>query len=242
MDRWRGVANLACREAVVVQRRGSRSTRDGAWLLAPGAGMVRWESRTPRPVKVAKQRGVRREIMVLPTKGRTNSLTVPETKGPRVSLFSEWQRMRRFVLLPFVILDSTTELSLVPRRDGDPAGHRRLRVVWPKTRNYAWVDEQELVVEVDTGRIVRSIAVSGPKGERREEFEVTAWQRVGALKLPTRFESKAGNSVSFAELRAGVALPDDVWRRDRKLIDELRVAAPVLPTSRKTGGYPPRAG
>lgn len=211
---FREIHNLAFQETTTTARRGAVATRHGLWLLAPTENRARFEAEGENTLG--------REIMVLDTPSRKNLLTVPERPGPGVSLWSEWHRVRRHVFLPFVILDPDVGLALIPNEKGDPATVQRLRVTWPKTRNYAYVDDHELVAEIDTGRLVRAIAISGTRGQYRVTYKVSRWIRVGPMRLPTAFELEDGrvssSSMFFTDMRLDVVVPKDAWSRPKKLI------------------------
>ena len=175
--------------------------------------------------------------MVMAPPNRTNLLTVPNQQ-PRVSLWGSWQIVRRQVLLPLEILDPKAKLFILPPKKSDGTALARLRVVWPKTRNYAYVDEHELVVEVDTGRIVKAIQVTGTKGQNRAVYHIRSWAKAGALRLPARFDLKSvnvrGGSLAVSDLRVDVTTPKDVWSREKKLIATL-VAKPSPEREAKKG-------
>ena len=210
--------------------RGRSASNESLWILAPKAHRARWElpaamAEAPQP----RARGVRREIMVLDTKAksRRNLVTVPDVQRPRMSLWARWHAVRRFVFLPFVILDAGVEHRIVKAREGDDPKTQRLRVVWPPTRNYKWVDEYELIVRKKSGRILRVIAITGSRGQNRAVSSIESWQRVGKLRIPTSFklESGRGSSVSLSQLHANLALPNDVWARKERVIEDLLAKA-----------------
>ena len=208
-----------------VMRRGI-ATHKSLWVIAPSLHRVRWElpaaiADTPQP----RTRAVRREIMVLDTKAksRRNLITVPDIRRPRVSLWGNWQRVRRFVFLPFVVLESGVKHRIAAAKEGDDPKTQRLRVVWPKTRNYEWVDEHELIVHAKSGRILRVIEITGRRGERRTASSILRWQKVGKLRFPSVFELESGRgaSVTLSQLHADLALPKNVWSSKERLIEHL---------------------
>lgn len=208
----------------------------GLWLLSPAGPRARWESESPRAPKINRNRRASRpsNLKVLDTKTRKNLLSLPEWKGPQISLWGEWHRTHRLLFLPFM-LKTATALELLPERVGDRPGQRRLRAVWPKTQNYVWVDAHELLIEVDTGRIAQVVEISGAKGERRVALSVSRWRRVGGMRLPSVFKVLSGRGVGmeFDFFCVNPELPRDVWTRAKKLL--LNLAPAPAPTPRSVG-------
>ena len=227
------LSNIVFHATTTRTRRGLTSKTDALWLLAPHAKRVRWEN--PAPPAPNRARGVRREVMVMAPPDRKNLLTVPDAR-PRVSLWGQWHRVHRQMFLPFAILDPKVRRSLRPAIKGDRVGVRRLRIVWPKTRNYDYVDELELVIEVDTGRIVELTEISGTRGQNRATYAMK-WAKAGALRLPVAYVVKTKDarqgSLAVTRLRVDAVLPKDVWERKTKFLAGLRAQPKKTPGPKK---------
>ena len=224
------LSNIVFHATTTRTRRGRTSKTEALWLLAPHAKRVRWEN--PAPPAPNRARGVRREIMVMAPPDRKNLLTVPESR-PRVSLWAQWHRVHRQMFLPFAIVDPKVQCSLRPAAKGDRVGVKRLRIVWPKTRNYDYIDELELLVEVDSGRIVELTEISGTRGQNRVTYAMR-WAKAGGLRLPVAYDVKTKDarqgSLAVSQLRVDTVLPKDAWERKTKFLVGLR------PKPKKTPG------
>ena len=234
MKPYAKLRNLAFRESSKSVRGLVERETYSRWLLVPRENRARLESEGGRVPPFRKLQVSEPAVMTLNTMTRRNILTLPKRQGPKISLWSRWHRVQRLILLPFLIQDSQVRLKELPRQEKDAPTMSRLKVTWPATHNYKWVDAQNLLVESDTGRIVEVTEITGLSGERRVDYAVT-WKRVGGLRFPVAYRLKEGRGgdVRFDLLRTNRALPKDVWTRPTSVI--MHVAAPPEPVATGVG-------